>query len=73
MMPPCAVWWGGSRWGHPRGSDVLATRCLPALLLRGQHPDGLNGGGGAKLWLRLPSDLPLGHDAVDLCQQREEK
>lgn len=65
MMPPCAGWWG-SRWGHPKGSDVLAAGHLPALLLRGQHPDGLDGGGGAKLGLRLASDLPLGHDAVDL-------
>lgn len=63
--------------GHPPGvwggSDVLAAGRLPALLLRGQHPDGLDGRGGAELGLRLPGDLPLRDDAVDLCQHGERR
>lgn len=48
----------------------MAAGRLAALLLRGQHADGLDGRAGAELRLGLPGDLPLRHDAVDLCRER---
>lgn len=48
----------------------MAAGRLAALLLRGQHPDGLDGGAGAELGLGLPGDLPLRHEAVDLCREK---
>lgn len=48
----------------------MAAGRLAALLLRGQHPDGLDGGAGAEFGLGLPGDLPLRHEAVDLCREK---
>lgn len=48
----------------------MAAGSLAALLLCGQHPHGLDGGAGAELGLGLPGDLPLRHEAVDLCREK---
>lgn len=48
----------------------MAAGSLAALLLRGQHPHGLDGGAGAELGLGLPGDLPLRHEVVNLCREK---